>query len=338
MNKVMENFLNTKSLSEEAAKELLLSMLNGELNDEQISAVLAVLRHRGETADEIAGFAKGMKESALEVTPPFPVLDTCGTGGDGSGTYNISTGAAILLSSLGVPVAKHGNRSVSSKTGSADVLDYLGISIQAKEEEAIEKLKTDNLCFLYAPIYHSAMKEVAKARKQLGVKTIFNLLGPLTNPAGASRRLIGVYSRHAAVKMARAAIKLGVERAMFVTGDDGLDEITITGKTYVYEIQRGRLTEYLFSPEDAGLNRGDIKPALVETAEESGKMIESVLKGEGPEEAENILLLNAGAALYVYGAVSSIAEGVHAAKEALGNKAFSQLEKLRNAGKGVLVQ
>lgn len=311
-------------------------MLDGSICDEQIASILSILRYRGETVEEIIGFAKGMKESSIQVYPPFPVLDTCGTGGDGIGTFNISTAVAILLSSLNIPVAKHGNRSVSSTTGSADVLECLNIPIQTNKVDAINFLIQHHLCFLFAPIYHATMKHVAKARKGLGIKTIFNLLGPLTNPAGATRRLIGVYDHQQARKMAEASVKLGIDRAMFVTGEDGLDEFTLSGSTAVIEVRNGQISEYTVTPEEAGLTRGKLDNILVRSPEESAEMIKAVFQKEGPEEAEAILLLNAGAALYVYGTVSSIAEGVMKARSALGAPVLNQLEKLQNIKKEVL--
>ncbi|MDG5787592.1 anthranilate phosphoribosyltransferase [Evansella sp. AB-P1] len=329
MNNVVEKLLNKATLDVNEAKALVLDMLMGEVTDEQIAAILTILRYRGETVDEIVGFAKGMQETSIQITPPVPVLDTCGTGGDGIGTFNISTAVALLVSSLNVPVAKHGNRSVSSKTGSADVLETLNIPIQTNKEDALKFLQEHHLCFLFAPIYHSAMKHVGKARKQLGVKTIFNLLGPLTNPAGASKRLIGVYNHDQAIKMAEASVELGIKRAMFVTGADGLDELTITGTSFVVEVNDGVINKYTITPEDVGLRRGKIDALLVDSPNESAAMIESVFNLKGPAEAETILLYNAGAALYVYGRVSSIADGVQLAKGALGKTVLGHLENLK---------
>lgn len=336
MKTVIEKLLNKTTLSEKDARELSLKMLDGSICGEQIASILSILRFRGETIEEIVGFAKGMRESSIKVYPPFPVLDTCGTGGDEIGTYNISTATAILLSSLHVPVAKHGNRSVSSKTGSADVLECLDIPIQTNEVEAINFLIEHHLCFLFAPIYHSTMKQVAKARKGLGIKTIFNLLGPLTNPAGATRRLIGVYDKDQAKKMAHASIKLGIERAMFVTGEDGLDEFTISGSTAVVEVKNGEMKEYTVTPEQVGLSRGNLSTILVQSPEESAELIKAIFQKNGPKEAEDILLFNAGAALYVYGSVPSIAEGVVKARSALGTPVLKQLEKLQKLNREVL--
>ncbi|MBU9723944.1 MULTISPECIES: anthranilate phosphoribosyltransferase [Bacillaceae] len=337
MSNVIERLLTNETLTEKEAEELLNSLLKGDLHDEQVAAILSILRFRGETVEEIVGFARGMKNNAMKVETKIPVLDTCGTGGDGIGTFNISTAVAILLSSLNIPIAKHGNRSVSSKTGSADVLEALGIPIQTNAVEARKYLENFNLCFLFAPIYHSAMKQVATARKKLGIKTIFNILGPLTNPAGAKRQLIGVYNKNQALKMATASSSLGIERAMFVTGEDGLDEITVTGKTYVSEVNQGKVTQYEITPEELGLERGKIEPILVKSSLESAHVIERAFSGKGPKEAENIILLNAGAAMYVYGKTKTLKEGVSEARKGLGEPVLKQLAMLRNI-KEVLAQ
>lgn len=337
MTNYLKSLLNKQSLSKEDSKQLVRRMMNGEIVDEQIAAILSILHYRGETVDEMIGFAQGMNEQSIQISPDIPVIDTCGTGGDATGTYNISTAVAILLSSLNVPVAKHGNRSVSSKTGSADVLEYLGVPIQTTKEEAVGQLKKNSLCFLFAPIYHSAMKQVANARKRLGVKTIFNLLGPLTNPAGATHRLIGVYDREQGRKMAFACKELGVHRALFVTGADGLDEMTITGETFVTELNNEDITEYRYKPEDAGLQQGKLDSAIVHTVEESGELMMNIFNKNASPEATNLLLLNAGAALYISGKCESIKEGVIAARDGLGEKVLTHLQKLQQSKKEVLV-
>lgn len=328
MKQTIEELLNGGTLSEKAAHHIMLHMLRGNISNEQIAAILTILRFRGETVDEIVGFAKGMKETGAKLNPPFPVLDTCGTGGDMVGTFNISTSVAILLSSLNIPVAKHGNRSVSSKTGSADVLECLNIPIITNHEEALEYLEDVNLCFLFAPVYHSAMKQVGKARNELGVKTVFNILGPLTNPAQASRQLIGVYDQEQGRKMAEASVRLGIERALFVTGEDGLDELTITGKSHVVEVKNGSISEYTIEPEDVGLSKGKLESILVQSPQESARLIRKVFNKEAAQEVEDIVLFNAGAAMYVYGAVDTIAEGVHESRKGLGDTVLQQLERL----------
>ncbi|WP_280768220.1 anthranilate phosphoribosyltransferase [Salipaludibacillus daqingensis] len=330
MSRALDKLMAKQTLTEKEAENLVIEMMQGERSHEEMAAILSILQYRGESVDEIVGFAKGMQQKSVRVTLPFPVMDTCGTGGDGSSTFNISTAVAILLSSMSVKVAKHGNRSVSSKTGSADVLEELGIPFQQNEKEAASMLEKHHLSFLFAPVYHAAMKHVAPVRKQLAMKTVFNLLGPLTNPAGASRRIIGVYDHQAAKKMAEASLRLNIERALFVTGEDGLDEITVQGKTSIIEIRDGELHEYSFSPEDAGISRHSLEGAIVENARESASLIQSVFQEEAPEAARDLILLNAGAGLYVQGRASSIAEGVHECRKALGVSVTNHLEALRN--------
>ncbi|WP_416149719.1 anthranilate phosphoribosyltransferase [Salipaludibacillus sp. HK11] len=330
MSRALDKIIAKQTLTENEAETLVMEMMQGERSNEEMAAILAILQHRGETVDEIVGFAKGMQQKSVRVTLPFPVMDTCGTGGDGASTFNISTAVAILLSSMGVKVAKHGNRSVSSKTGSADVLEELGIPFQKNQQEAEYMLKKHHLSFFFAPTYHAAMKHVAPVRKELAVKTIFNLLGPLTNPAGASKRIIGVYDKRAAKKMAEASLRLNIERALFVCGDDGLDEITVQGRTTIIEIRDGQIHEYSFSPEDAGLAQHSLEGAIVNTPKESAALIQDVFRKHAPEAAIDLVILNAGAGLYVDGRVSSIAEGIHESKKALGPRVISHLEALQS--------
>lgn len=330
MSRALDKLMAKQELTEYEAESLVVEMMQGERSHEEMAAILSILQYRGESVDEIVGFAKGMQKKSVRVTLPFPVLDTCGTGGDGSSTFNISTAVAILLSSMNVKVAKHGNRSVSSKTGSADVLEELGIPFQQNGRDALSMLEKHHLSFLFAPVYHSAMRHVAPVRKALAMKTVFNLLGPLTNPAGASRRIIGVYDKQAAKKMAQASLHLNIDRALFVTGEDGLDEITIQGKTAIIEIRDGKLHEYSFSPEEVGISQRSLKGAIVENAKESAELIKSVFHEDATEAARDLVLLNAGAALYVQGGVSSIAEGVHECKKALGSQVTNHLEALKS--------
>ncbi|TMW73592.1 anthranilate phosphoribosyltransferase [Alteribacter natronophilus] len=318
MRRVMERLFEKESMSETEAYQLMDAMMAGELSDEQISGILSVIRFRGETVSEMTGFARAMRDRSRKIShSKKSLIDTCGTGGDGSSTFNISTAAAILVSASGIPVAKHGNRSVSSTTGSADVLESLGIPVQSREEEAEALLERCNLCFMFAPVYHSSMKNVAKARKSLGVKTVFNLLGPLTNPAQTKHQLIGVYDRGAAVKMAETARRLGTERALFVTGVDGLDELTITGKTYITELKDGRINSFTITPEEAGAARGTLEELKVNRKEDSAALIREVMENIAPESASEIVILNAGAALYTAGEAETIRDGVNMARKTL---------------------
>ncbi|PTL40364.1 anthranilate phosphoribosyltransferase [Alkalicoccus saliphilus] len=335
MKMTLEKVLSGSRLTAAESREIVMQMMEGRMSREEMAAVLSVMAYRGETAEEITGFAQGMLAKAKNVSLPFEVLDTCGTGGDASGTYNISTASAILLSSLGVKVAKHGNRSVSSKTGSADVLEKLGVPFQNSEKEAALSLQDHSLTFFYAPVYHEAMKNVAPVRKALKQKTIFNLLGPLTNPAQASRRVIGVYSIDAARKMAEASMELPIERALFVAGEDGMDEFTVQGRTFVVEKNGKNITEYEYTPEDAGLSRHSINEAVVNTPSESAALIKRIFQREAPGAAVDLLLLNAGAALYTAGKTASIKEGVAAAENALGKTVLAHLEAMQREGANV---
>ncbi|MFC4735890.1 anthranilate phosphoribosyltransferase [Bacillus daqingensis] len=324
------------TLSRDEARHTALQMMEGKLSPEVTAGLLSIMAYRGETVAEITGFAEAMIEKSQKVTAEFDVIDTCGTGGDGSGTYNVSTASALLVSSLGVKVAKHGNRSVSSKSGSADVLEILGVPVEGNPEECLQRLSENGLSFFFAPHYHSAMKHVAPVRQALGQRTIFNVLGPLTNPAGARVRVIGAYSLEAAKKMAEAAMQLPIDRALFVHARDGLDEFSAAAPTDVIELRNGKLTEYVYTPEDAGLRTRPLEGALVRDARESGALIEALLQNEGPEDAKVLLLLNAGAALYAAGQTVTIKEGVQQAETALHHAAFEQLEQLRRKGAGTV--
>ncbi|WP_059105115.1 anthranilate phosphoribosyltransferase [Shouchella shacheensis] len=318
IKEMLTKCMNHETLMEHEAEVLMNAIMNGEATPSQIASILTVLRFRGETADEITGFARGMRSFATALPHTLPgVIDTCGTGGDSLGTFNISTATALVLASLDVPVAKHGNRSVSSKSGSADVLEQLGVDIQSSSEEAAKQLATNHLCFLFAPLYHQSMKHAVSPRKEIGFRTIFNILGPLTNPARAQHQLIGVYDFDVAKKMGEALQRLGTKHALLVTGADGLDECAIHGETQVVEVREEELTTFTLSPKDVGLNRGRLEDIQVETPFESASLIRDILQNRANEAATSIVALNAGAALYAADRASSIAEGVHQAQKAI---------------------
>ena len=250
------------SLSQEQAEEAFEIIMSGDATPSQIGAFLMALRVRGETVDEITGAARVMRAKATHLEAPNGAIDTCGTGGDASGTYNVSTGAALVAAACGVPVAKHGNRALSSKAGSADVMSALGVNIEADMELVKESLWRNNIGFLMAPRHHAAMRHVAPTRVELGTRTIFNLLGPLSNPANARRQLLGVFHRQWIEPMAEVLGSLGSERAWVVHGSDGLDELTTTGASYVAELNDGKVSTFEVRPEDAELSRaspGDLK-------------------------------------------------------------------------------
>ncbi|MED4123863.1 anthranilate phosphoribosyltransferase [Halalkalibacterium halodurans] len=308
------------TLAERKAEQVMDAIMKGEATASQIASLLTVLRFRGETVAEMTGFARAMRRHSIQIEHSFSqVVDTCGTGGDDVGTFNISTATALLVSALGVPVAKHGNRAVSSKSGSADVLEALQIPIQSSPEEAAASLQKHNMCFMFAPLYHVAMKHAVAPRKEIGFRTIFNLLGPLTNPARAEHQLIGVYDRNFAEKMAETLRRLGTKHSLLVAGHGGLDELSITGPSTVFEVKGDAIDRYELIPEDVGLERGNLAQIQVSTAQESATLIDQVLIGKANKSAQQIVLLNAGAALYAADRVDSIKAGVALAKEGIAS-------------------
>lgn len=328
--------MDGKTMSEEEAERAMNYIMAGKATASQIASMLTVLRFRGETVDEITGFARAMRAHSLRIqVDDLPVVDTCGTGGDNLKTFNISTATALVLSSVGVPIAKHGNRAVSSKSGSADALERLHIPIQYSPEEASRSLQQVNLCFMFAPIYHESMKHAVVPRREIGFRTIFNMLGPLTNPARAKHQLIGVYDFEFAKKMAEALSRLGTKKALVVSGENGLDEFSISTKTNVIEVTEDGKKIYSVAPEDVGLTRGTIEHIQVENAEESAALIKKIIKNEANEAAKGIVCLNGGAALYAANRVSSIKEGVAEIKHALESGiAYRHFQSLQIEKKG----
>ncbi|ANB60184.1 anthranilate phosphoribosyltransferase [Anoxybacteroides amylolyticum] len=321
------------TLTETEAYEAMTMIMSGEATASQIASFLSILRLRGETVEELTGLARGMRNQMVTVSCEDDVIDTCGTGGDEKATFNISTAAAIVASSLGVKVAKHGNRAVSSKSGSADVLEALRIPIQTTPDEAKAALQTKNLAFFFAPLYHAAMKHAAVPRKEIGFRTAFNLLGPLANPTRCKRQVIGVYSTHYAEKLAEALKRLGSTHVIFVTGRDGLDECSITAETDVVELKDGHIRRFVVTPEACGLARGALQDIQVKSVTESAALLRAVMEGTANESASNIVALNAGVALYVAQKAKTIKEGVQLAKEAIVTKqALHQLDLLQAKG------
>jgi anthranilate phosphoribosyltransferase len=314
-------------LSREVARDAFLYMMNGDATGPQIGAFLMALRVRGERLEEITGAVEAMRSKALTIKAPEGAVDTCGTGGDTAGTYNISTAAAIVLAACGVPVAKHGNRAVSSKSGSADVLETLGINIDADMIIVKRCLEELGISFLMATRHHSAARHVGPARASLGTRTIFNLIGPLSNPAETKYQVIGVFDQKWNRPMAEVLGTLGSERVWVVTGSDGLDELTITGETHVAEYKDGKVTEFTVSPEDAGLERASLKDIEGGDAEYNANAIWDILKGK-KNAYRDIVLLNTAAALVVSGKAADLKEGVHIAAEAIDSgEASETLEK-----------
>ncbi len=320
-----------RDLTVDESTQAMNDVMGGEATPAQIAAFIVALRMKGETADEITGCAVCMRSKAQRIDPGpsrYDVADTCGTGGDGHGTFNISTCAAIIAAGAGVTVAKHGNRAVSSKSGSADVLKELGVNIDADVPSVERCLREAHIGFLFAPRMHGAMKHAIGPRREIGIRTVFNILGPLTNPAGAKCQVLGVYDAKLAPLMADVLRKLGSKRCLVVHGEDGLDEITITGKTQVFEVRDGQIASATLDPTDFGLPRAGLSDLVVGSIAEAADVIRKVLAGElGP--ARDVVLMNAGAAVMVAGAVEDLAGGIRVAAETIDSGAAKEaLERL----------
>ncbi len=320
-----------QSLSREEARETMTEVLTGKCTDAQIAALLVALHMKGETVEEIVGFAEAIRaaatplnihNSALDVsgTGRDALVDTCGTGGDTSGTFNISTATAFVVAGAGVRVAKHGNRSVTSKCGSADVIEALGVKIDLPPAGIAACLEAGGIAFLFSPAMHSAMKYVQAARRELRLRTVFNLLGPLTNPAHASAQVVGVYSVELVEKLAEALSMLGLHRAMVVHGLDGLDEITITGPTRVAEVREGSVRTYEVTPEEFGIERAPIEDISGGDAAANAAIIREILGGKKSPKRD-VVLLNAAAALVAAGRADHVAEALPLAAESIDSGA-----------------
>jgi anthranilate phosphoribosyltransferase len=322
-------------LSRAEMEHLFGRLMDGQVADPLKAGLLIALAMKGESADEIAGAAVAMRRRVVAVsTRRENLVDTCGTGGDGRGSFNISTAAALVTAAAGVAVAKHGNRSVSSRCGSADVLAALGVELDIDAERAGRSLDEVGIAFLFAPRLHPAMREVMPVRRELGVRTIFNVLGPLTNPAGARRQLVGVYSDHLVDLIAQVLAKLGCEHALVVHGADGLDEISTTGATKIAEVRGGEVESYTLEPEELGLER--VEPAVLDgdSPEVNAETMRRLLGGgEGP--LTEITLLNAGAAIWVGGGAEDLASGLERARETWRSGAAARkLEQLVEYSRG----
>jgi anthranilate phosphoribosyltransferase len=326
----------SQSLARAEAREVMAEVLAGNCTDAQIAALLVALRMKGETVEEIVGFAEAIRAAAtplpiagnaaasgaldLSGTGRDALVDTSGTGGDASGTFNISTATAFVTAGAGVRVAKHGNRSISSKCGSADVMEALGVNIQLSPERAAQCLRDVGICFLYAPDLHSSMKQVQKVRRELRMRTMFNLLGPLTNPAHASGQVVGVYALEMVEKLAEALSMLGLHRALVVHGLDGLDEITITGPTRVAEARDGTVRTYEVDPEEFGMKRATLADISGGDAAENAAIVREVLSGK-KSPRRDVVLLNSAAALVAAERVDNLTDGVPMAAQSIDSGA-----------------
>jgi len=324
----LQKIVEGRDLSQEEA-ETLMGEIFSSATDAQIGALLVALRMKGESISEIAGFARKMRGSAVCIHPKVKgtLVDTCGTGGDASNTINVSTAAAIVAAACGVLVAKHGNYAVSSKCGSANVLSELGVNISPEPEAVAEIIERLGVGFMLAPIFHPAMKRVAPIRRELGLRTVFNILGPLTNPAGAKAQLMGVYDPQLCEKLARVFLMLGTERAMVVHGM-GMDEITNTGETQVSELKDGMVKSYSLMPQDLGYQLARPQDIAGGLPEENARKLAAVMKGE-QSPARDIIAMNAGAAVYVSGRAPTLKEGAKMAEKAIdAGKALHLLQRM----------
>jgi anthranilate phosphoribosyltransferase len=316
-------------LSEKEAEEAMLTIMQGGATEAQIAAYLVALRMKGETIDEITGSVRAMRELAVRIPITDPqVVDTCGTGGDMSQTFNISTAAAFVVAGGGMTVAKHGNRSVSSRSGSADVLAALGVNIELPPEKVGDCINEIGIGFLFAPLYHGAMKYCAKPRSELGIRTLMNILGPLANPARATIQVLGVYEKALTDKLAQVLLRLGTQHCFVLHGMDGLDEISLTGRTTVSEGKKGRVMSYAIGPEDFGLQAVPPQEVLGGNPEENARIIRELFRGRGGAKRE-IVLMNAAPAFIACQKASTLKEGYEAAAQVIDNgMAFEKLEKL----------
>jgi anthranilate phosphoribosyltransferase len=321
---ILKKVIDHQTLSGAEMTQAMRTIMTGEATPAQIGGFLVGLRMRGETVTEISAAAQVMRELSTRVSVTSNhLVDTCGTGGDSSGTFNISTASAFVSAAAGAQVAKHGNRSVSSKSGSADVLEAAGINLNISPEQVAQCINEVGVGFLFAQLHHSAMKYAIGPRRELGVRTIFNLLGPLTNPAGAPNQVLGVFAREWVRPMAEVLQSLGSHHVMVVHAEDGLDEISIASPTFVTELKDGTVREYTLQPEDLALNRASLDSIRVSTAQESLALIQQLLAGK-PGTARDIVCLNAGAAIYVAGLADTHADGIKKAQQAIDSGAAAQ--------------
>ncbi len=326
IKEAIQKVVTGKNLTFDEAEQVMDEIMGGEASQIQMSAYLTALSLKGETIDEITASASGMRRHCIRLLHDMDVLEIVGTGGDKSNSFNISTTSALVVSAAGVPVAKHGNRAASSKCGAADVLEALGVDITIPPEKSTQLLEKIGICFLFAQNYHIAMKYVAPVRKELGIRTVFNILGPLSNPAGANMQLLGVYEEELVEPMAHVLSQLGVKNAMVVYGTDGLDEISMSAPTSVCEVRNGSFRKYVIEPEQFGMKKCRKEELTGGTPEENAKITRAILSGEkGPKT--DAVILNSAAALYVADPDLTMEEAVKKVKEVIDSgKASEQLE------------
>lgn len=328
IKQAIKTLMSHKNLNADDMLNIMNDIMTGETTDAQIAGFLIALAMKGETIDEIVSAVKVMRKlsAKLDVVDKNNLIDTCGTGGDNTNTFNISTASAIVAAAAGAKVAKHGNRSVSSKSGSADILELAGVKIDAPLDTVNKCINDINIGFMFAPVYHSAMKYAITARRDMGVKTIFNILGPLTNPAGAKKQVLGVFDRDLINPIANVLNELGSEHVLVVHSADKMDEISIADKTYIAELKNGKITEYQIEPEQFNINKSAINEIKCSSVHQSLDMIKAAFNGENGAH-KDIIALNAGAAIYVSGIENNLNAGIVRAMDILNSK--KALAKLR---------
>ena len=322
LTEFLARLVRREDLNREEAEQFLDALLDAEASDAQIAAALVALAAKGETVEELTGLVQGLRSRAVRVNSRHSCfIDTAGTGSSRAKTFNISTAAAFVIAGAGLPVAKHGNRAASSKSGSADLLTALGVNVSAIPSVSESSLNEIGLCFMFAPLYHGATARVARIRRQLGIHTTFNLLGPLSNPAGAPRQIIGVWRRDLAERMANVLAALGTERAWVVHGEDGLDEITLAGKTHVAETRDGQVTTFEIAPGDLGFETAALDHLRGGDTEANARIVRGVLDGSRQDEARALVLMTAAAALMLGGAATDLRDGATRAAKAIDSGA-----------------
>jgi anthranilate phosphoribosyltransferase len=337
IQKAIKEVLNGKDLDIATTKAAMRQMMDGTATPAQMGALLAGLRMKGETVAEITACAEVMREKGLKINPVRKVIDIVGTGGDGTNTFNISTTSAFVVAAGGVPVAKHGNRGVSSKSGAADVLEHLGINLNLTPDQNEKILGQSNICFMFAQVYHSSMKHAAPIRRDMGVRTIFNVLGPLANPAGAAMQLMGVYDRKLVKPLAQVLSNLGVVRGIAVSGSDGMDEATLTGASHVCEIRHGQLSSYDITPEQFGFRRCKIEDLIGGLPAENAQITLNILNGRERGTKRDIVILNAAMALYLGIDGFTIADCIQMAQDLIDSgQAAAKLDEFRRLTQEVL--
>ncbi len=332
IQEAIHEVINKKDLTYEQAETVMKEIMTGEASQVQMATFLTALRMKGETITEITACAQGMREVGTHIVPDKEVVEIVGTGGDEVGTFNISTTAAFVMAAAGIPVAKHGNRSVSSKSGAADILEMLGVNLMVDEQRALQVLNETNMVFLFAQKYHSSMKNVGPVRAQMKERTIFNILGPLTNPANATRQLLGVYDRELVEVLAQALSNLGITRGMAVCGSDGLDEITVTGPTHCCEIRGKELRSFDITPEQFGLKTYPLGEVLGGTPQENAQITKDILSGKEQGAKRDIVLMNAGMGIYLGRDDISMENAISLAAQTIDSqKAYQKMQEFVRA-------